>query len=71
LGALQLAQQMLQSIILRLQLIAFGPRGIALRTRLRKQRLQRGDIGRRRIGILAHARDGIRFAQRCDARSAA
>jgi hypothetical protein len=71
LGALQLVEQMLQPVVLRLQVIAFGPRGIALGVRLRKQRLQHGDIGRRRIGTLAHARNGIRFARHCDRRSAA
>jgi hypothetical protein len=70
LGALQLVQQMLQPIILRQQVIAFCQRGIPLRARLRKQRLQRCDIGSRLIGTLAHAHHGIRFARRCDARSA-
>lgn len=65
LGALQLMEQMLQPVVLRLQVIAFGPRSAALGARLRKHRLQHGDIGRRRIGTFAHARNGIRFARHC------
>jgi hypothetical protein len=55
LGALQLVQQMLQSVILRLQVIALCNRGVSLRTRLREQRLQRCDVGWRLISALALA----------------
>ena len=45
LRALQLAQQMLQAIHLRQRLVALGERGVPLRTRRRKQRLQRVNVG--------------------------
>ena len=55
LRALQLAQQMLQAIILRLQVIALCQGGVPLRARLCQERLQRCDIGwQLRCGI-AHA----------------
>ena len=56
LRALQLAQQMPQAIILRQRLVALGNRGVALRPRRRKQRLQRFDVGRKLICDLAHVR---------------
>jgi len=66
LRALQLAQQMLQAIILRLQVIALCQRDVPLRARLCKERLQGCDMGSQRIGALAHANQRIRFARRCD-----
>ena len=57
LRALQLAQQMLQAINLRQRLVALGDRGVALRARRRKQRLQRFDIGRQLIGAVSLTRD--------------
>ena len=66
LRALQLAQQMLQAIILRLQEIALCQRDVPLRARLCKERLQGCDMGWQRIGALAHANQRIRFARRCD-----
>ena len=66
LRALQLPQQMLQANILRLQVIALRNHGVVLGARFQKERLQRCDIGRQRIGALAHANHGIRFARRCD-----
>ena len=64
--ALQLAQQMLQAIILRLQEIALCQRDVPLRARLCKERLQGCDMSWQRIGALAHAYQRIRFARRCD-----
>jgi hypothetical protein len=56
LRALQLAQQMLQAVILRLQMIAFCHGGVPLRARLCQERLQRRDIGWQLRGGVAHAR---------------
>ena len=66
LRALQLPQQMLQANILRLQVIALRNHGVVLGARFQKERLQRCDIGWQRIGALAHANHGIRFARRCN-----
>jgi hypothetical protein len=55
LRALQLAQQMLKAVILRLQVIALCQGGVPLRARLCQERVQRCDIGwQLRCGI-AHA----------------
>ena len=70
LHALQLVQQMLQAIIVRPHVVAFGDRSIPLRARLRKKRLQHRDVGWQLIGTFAHAEHGIRFARRCEALSA-
>ena len=53
---LQLAQQMPQAVILRLQVIAFCHGGVPLRARLCQERLQRRDIGWQLRGGVAHAR---------------
>jgi hypothetical protein len=56
LRALQLAQQMLQAVILRLQVIALCQGGVPLRARLCEELLQRRDIG-------WQPRDGVAHAQ--------
>ena len=56
LRALQLMQEMPQAINLRQRLVALGERGVALRTRRRKERMQRFDIHRKLRCGFAHAR---------------
>jgi hypothetical protein len=63
--ALQLAQQMPQTIILRQHVVALRDRGIPLRARRRKLRLQRSDIRWQLRCGLAHEKYGIRFARHC------
>ena len=57
LRTLQLAQQMPQAVVLRQGMVALHERGVTLRPRRSDQRMQGCDIGWKRIGALAHARD--------------
>jgi hypothetical protein len=63
-------------VILRQHLVALSNgditlrnRRVALRAQRRDQRMQRCDIGWKMIGVLAHARYGIRFARDCSGQS--
>ena len=58
-GALQLTQQVPQTIHLRQRLIALGDRGVPLRPCGSDQRLQRLDVGGKLICNVAHARYSI------------
>ena len=53
--ALQLAQQVPQAIHLRQRLVALGNRRVTLRARRRDQRVQRFDVGRKLMRVVAHA----------------
>jgi len=68
---LQLVQEMPQALILQQGLIALHDRGVTLRKRRRKPRLQHFDIGRKLRCGLAHASQRIRFARHRGEQSAA
>ncbi len=55
LRTLQLAQEMAQAINLRQRLVALRDRDVTLRTRRRDQRVQRFDVGRKLMRVVAHA----------------
>ena len=66
LHAPQLLQEVLQAVVLRQHLVALGNRRVTLRPRRHDQRSQRFNLGGKLIRVLAHARNRIKFARRCD-----
>jgi len=55
LRTLQLPQEMPQAVDLRQCLVALRDRDVTLRTRRRDQRVQRFDVGRKLMRVVAHA----------------
>ena len=71
LRTLQLAQQVPQAVVLRQGMVALHERGVTLRPRRSDQRMQGCDIGWKRIGALAHAREESDSRPSVDTQSAA